>query len=118
MTTATFSYYKMNRNIRVLFHDLGYSYWIDENTNYPEGLGNCYLCHSIDTPSRWECVGGVDGREPIFDDGEIVGYKKWRADLHHEWNEEVGTDSEVIYEGESRDEALKALWENRFKYSF
>lgn len=115
--SPAFDYYKMNQDIRVLFHDLGYNYWIDENTNYPAGQGNCFLCKAIH-PTKWDCIGGVDGRDAIFDGDVIVGYRKWTASVHHEWDEETDSDCEVVYEGESRDEALKALWENRLKYSF
>ena len=99
-------------------------YWIEENTNDPEGEGNLFLnvgrvrmVKRMMTPfgyvdvmeqPDWDygCIGGMDK----------VGDGKYRSDILCPCDEETEADCEVVYTGDSREEAIEALWNNRHKY--
>lgn len=84
-------------------------YWIEENLNYPEGEGNLFLSRELTYKERqtslaaWKTLGGADKRGG-----------KWIADITWIYDEETDSDALVVYEGESREEAIEALWNARF----
>lgn len=98
-------------------------YWIEENSNYPEGEGNLFLhvgrnrlTSRVMTPfAEWvsvtpqmmwdyDCIGGVDRRHlPLG----------WEASINTFYDEATDSDCKVVYTGDSRKEAIEALWNRR-----
>lgn len=88
-------------NNRVLRDNL--NFWLEEDAEYPPGKGSIFLCYRCPDSTESRCVGGA------LEKGNL-----WIADIDYPLDNDSHIDFRVIYEGESRDEALESLWEQRF----
>lgn len=91
-------------------------YWIRENANYPAGEGNLFLERAL---TNQEYFGGATGQFKVLGGANKNG-NKWTADINwcypDDYDPECGSDDSnllIVYEGESREEAIKALWDKR-----
>lgn len=97
---------RSNHDIRLIQGCIDDKYWIEENTNFPEGQGNLFLMTAATEGSRSlaQCIGGLD---------RVHGSQnQWEASINIPYDEETDSDSVVVFTGD-RTQAIQALWQNR-----